>query len=66
VTQGRERDLARVQELEGKPLYSSVVGFFEIRLLPLAMIRAKGQACHGGGGAFVGVGGSDDGATQAF
>ena len=45
VTQGHQRDLARVQELEGKCLYPSIVRFSETCSLSLAMIRAKGQAC---------------------
>jgi hypothetical protein len=45
VAQGRQQDFARVQELEGKYIYRSIIGSFKICFLSLAMIRAEGQAC---------------------
>jgi hypothetical protein len=58
VAQGRQRDSARAQELEGKYLWSSIVGlFFEICFLSPVMIWAEEEACHGGGRASVGAGG---------
>jgi hypothetical protein len=66
VAQGRQRDFARVQELEGKYLYPSIVGFFKINFLSLAIIRAEVQAYRGGCRASVGAGGPEDRTTQAL
>jgi hypothetical protein len=67
VAQGRQQDLVWAEELEGKYLWLSVVEhFFEMCFLSPVMIRTEEQACHGGGRAFVGVGGPKDGAARAL
>jgi hypothetical protein len=42
VAQGHLWDLARAQELEGKYLYPSIIGFFENCFLSLTIIKAEG------------------------